>query len=377
MATHTPYEGTKVSENTDGVRLVSHCDALQSLGDFIASASKSLDFFLEADSLALLSDALKSPSQARGMLSPPTDGIAILKARGIRVRITTQILKHNLPHCTELLKHFELSHSNSLSGNFAISDDNEYLAFFISTDGDGVKKNSALYLSNPQFVSSQLYLCEIARAAAVPARQRISELAKGTEEEFMKTIREPAILRSLISELVTSAIFEISVLFSTKRSFDTAVRESILGELEDAARRGVNVKILVMYDDVTKLDEGVTKEMITTDFSAVRVNFLQQFLPTKITTLIIDQAKSLTIEVKDELAEKLDGSIGISTYSNSESTVFSNNSIFDSLWIQSELDKQNKARQAYFQLFKGFKLKSEVYSRKWSEGIPQNGSETK
>ena len=57
---------------------------------------------------------------------------------------------------------------------------------------------------------------------------------------------------------------------------------------------------------------------------------------------------------------------GLSTYSNSESTVFSNVSIFESLWIQSELDKQNKARQAYFQLFKGFKLKDEIYNRRWS-----------
>jgi len=35
------------------------------------------------------------------------------------------------------------------------------------------------------------------------------------------------------------------------------------------------------------------------------------------------------------------------------------------LWIQSELDKQNKARQTYFQMFKGFKLKDEVYNRRW------------
>jgi hypothetical protein len=62
----------------------------------------------------------------------------------------------------------------------------------------------------------------------------------------------------------------------------------------------------------------------------------------------------------------LQGAVGLSTYSNSESTVFSNGSIFESLWIQSELEKQNNARQTYFQLFKGFKLKDEVYDRRWN-----------
>jgi hypothetical protein len=41
-------------------------------------------------------------------------------------------------------------------------------------------------------------------------------------------------------------------------------------------------------------------------------------------------------------------------------------SIFETLWIQSELDKQNKIKQAYFQMFKGLKLKDETYSRRSS-----------
>jgi hypothetical protein len=43
--------------------------------------------------------------------------------------------------------------------------------------------------------------------------------------------------------------------------------------------------------------------------------------------------------------------------------------MFESLWIQAELEKQNKARQAYFQVFKGFKLKDEIYSRRWSSNL--------
>jgi hypothetical protein len=81
--------------------------------------------------------------------------------------------------------------------------------------------------------------------------------------------------------------------------------------------------------------------------------------------MIIDQSRSLTVEVNDDTKDTMREALGISTYSNSDSTVFSNASIFESLWIQSELDKQNSARQAYFQLFKGVKLKNEIYDRRW------------
>jgi hypothetical protein len=40
--------------------------------------------------------------------------------------------------------------------------------------------------------------------------------------------------------------------------------------------------------------------------------------------------------------------------------------MFENLWIQAELERQNLARQAYFKMFKGLKLKEEVYKRNWS-----------
>ena len=47
-------------------------------------------------------------------------------------------------------------------------------------------------------------------------------------------------------------------------------------------------------------------------------------------------------------------------------TVSSCITIFETLWVQSELDKQNKIKQAYFQMFKGLKFRDETYMRRWS-----------
>jgi hypothetical protein len=38
---------------------------------------------------------------------------------------------------------------------------------------------------------------------------------------------------------------------------------------------------------------------------------------------------------------------------------------FDSLWIISEIDKQNIIKQTYFKIFKEPQLRDEYYRRKW------------
>jgi hypothetical protein len=65
--------------------------------------------------------------------------------------------------------------------------------------------------------------------------------------------------------------------------------------------------------------------------------------------IVVDNALSLAIELKkDEMEEDLYDAIGLSTYSNSESTVLTYASIFENLWIQGELrkGKKKKASQA-------------------------------
>lgn len=74
------------------------------------------------------------------------------------------------------------------------------------------------------------------------------------------------------------------------------------------------------------------------------------------------------MEVKDDSKNSFDAAAGPSTYSNSESTVFTYYSMFENLWIQAEFERQGKLRQAYFHMFKGQKLKDEVYSKEWRLG---------
>jgi two-component system, OmpR family, sensor histidine kinase VicK len=63
-------------------------------------------------------------------------------------------------------------------------------------------------------------------------------------------------------------------------------------------------------------------------------------LSTKPTIFVMDRKESSVMEVKNDLKETFSGSVGISTYSNSSATVLFYVSIFESLWIQTELYQQ-------------------------------------
>jgi hypothetical protein len=242
-----------------------------------------------------------------------------------------------------------------------IADHQRYVFYIANKKGE----EKLLEIMNPSFIATQQFLINTLIDKGLSARQRISEIGRGIENEFIETIRDPEHVKTIIMDLIGAAIYEIAILFSTKNSFLIAEREGILEKIGQVSKQGIKVKILVMQDEVVK---EISNTRLKVPHHNIQVNYLQQFLPTRITTFIIDQTKCLTIEVNDDTRWKFKEAIGLSTYSNSESTVFSNASIFESLWIQSELDKQDKTKQAYFHLFKGFKLKDEVYNRRWSLG---------
>jgi hypothetical protein len=70
--------------------------------------------------------------------------------------------------------------------------------------------------------------------------------------------------------------------------------------------------------------------------------YLSQANKIKVITVIADKELSLTIELKDDTQETTTEAIGSATYSNSEAIVLSYASIFETLWIQSELQQHKK-----------------------------------
>jgi two-component system, OmpR family, sensor histidine kinase VicK len=221
-----------------------------------------------------------------------------------------------------------------------------------------------LLSKNLSFVKLQQALFENLLNHAIPARDKIKEVEHGFQTEYIKTMQDPSSILQLVSERIETAGFDIQALFATINSFYRAEGDGIIDLLGAARSRGINVRVLIKIDDETMKD--IPKDMIKKKHDLINVNFIRQSLRSKITTFIVDLSFSLTVEVKDDSKDNFSEATGLATYSNTESTVFTDYSMFENLWIQAEIERQNSIRQAYFKMFTGQKLRDEIYKRDWT-----------
>jgi hypothetical protein len=286
------------------------------------------------------------------------------KRKELQLRIITKITKDSLSVLKQLMKYSDVYHFDGPAGSFYIVDDTAYLYDVEEIGQNQERFHRLLYSTYPQFVKMQQHLFENLLVRALPAREKLKEIEKGSDREFIETIQDPSETLRRAKELVHSASFEILVLFSTVNSFRRAENHGLLDSLGEASRHGVAVRVLVRIDDETMKD--ASKQKIKQKHDRINVNFIVGSVRSKITTIIIDQTFSLAMEVSDDFKNDFGSATGLSTYSNSESTVFTYYSMFENMWIQAELERQGKVKEAYFQMFKGQKLKDEIYKRKWN-----------
>jgi two-component system sensor histidine kinase VicK len=295
------------------------------------------------------------------------NAIKDLKNKGIRVRFVTTINEGNIASCKQLMKFGEVFHNEGVRGAFQIADGTNYLCYITENEGKitrGHEQEHQLFHTNTKsFVDIQQYLFDNLCNQAIPAREKIKEIERGIRNDFADTINEPVEIRKIVINQLMSAKDEILLLFSTANSFYRAKYGGMLNLLRQIPN-DVTVKMLIQARD--DLEKDAIQDELRQSLRQIRVQYITKPLQTKIVALVVDQTTSVAIEIKDDTKKTFEEASGPAIYSNSEMTVSSCMSIFETLWIQSELDKQNKIKQAYFQMFKGLKLKDETYMRRWS-----------
>ena len=322
---------------------------------FLQAAKEGIDCYL--------SQLSKSKSRLSGSLFEFLKTVD-KKKKKIRVRLVTAITPENITLAKELAREFSLYHTDMTGGDFCIIDGSVYFHDIENTNDKNDELDRYLISKNLFFIKMQQNLFENLLNHAVPARDKIKEVEHGIQREYIESIRDPSSIQRLITERIESSGFDIQALFATLNSFYRAERDGVIDLLGAARSRGINVRVLIKIDDETMKD--IPKDLIKKKHELISVNFIRQPLRSKITTFIIDQSFSLTIEVNDDSKDNFIEATGLATYSNSESTVFTDYSMFENLWIQAELERQNSVRQAYFKMFNGQKLKDEIYKRDWT-----------
>jgi two-component system, OmpR family, sensor histidine kinase VicK len=319
---------------------------------------------------------------------PIVNGIIDHNKRGIKSRVITEVTKDNILYCRELMKFsIELRHLDDIKGNFSISDGAIYQAtamgdFSVASRLDN-NHNSTInkekeeehlqpittaagietetILSNVRaFVSQQQYFFDTLWKKAIPAKQRIKEIEEGAKREFIDTIREPKEIEKVLFQSLKSASEEILIINPAGSSFLLSKLDGIMQLLSEAAERAVNIRILIdreEEDDSLKelvqelrprLEQegkgGVRERQQNQKHHRIHIQYLNKPKYSKVTTIVVDNEFSITIEIKDDdnnnKNKSFSESIGMATYSNSQSTVLSYASIFETLWIQAELKPQ-------------------------------------
>lgn len=346
------------SRRSGGVMEVRHSENLyRQILDVISATQEKADFCIDNRGLSILVTDKRL-----------LDTVKDLVNAGVKLRFITNITRENISYCKLLLKYCHtVFHTDWLNGNFLIIDAGKYLFYVLESELEHDKKvqEQVLFNDDKSFVDAQQFLFENVCGNSIQAKEKIREIERGFRGEFTDMLDNAFEIQKIAINILESASFEILVLFSTTNLVYLASSSGILSSLWRASKRGVTIKMLIQSDPDQSND--IVQKIIDEKHLAIMVQHITKPLQSKIATLVIDQTISLAIDAKEDNSEKTFAeNTMIAIHSNNESTVSSSTSIFETLWIQSEFDKQNKVKQAYFQIFKGLKLKDETYNRRWS-----------
>ncbi|HEY6668052.1 MAG TPA: hypothetical protein VI033_02760 [Candidatus Nitrosopolaris sp.] len=167
----------------------------------------------------------------------------------------------------------------------------------------------------------------------------------------MDTIQDPYETQKILDSLLKSATEEILIILpttttATNKRLYLYEQEYILELLKNAAEHGAKIRILA---DLSTKEIERKLLFIKSNSDLVKLQFLDREQQNKVITVIAYKELCMTAEVKDNEDDNDNNDstvevLGLATYSNSESTVLSYASIFETLWIQAEL--KNKKRVA-------------------------------
>jgi two-component system sensor histidine kinase VicK len=320
------YSSNSGSEKTE----VSHGpeNTTKAVLEFLSNARSALDVCADSS----------WPSVAMGV-DVYRNALRDVSARGVKLRVVTEITKDNLSYCKEVRKVGELRHLDGVKGNFGVSE-KEYTAS--ATLEEATLLQQVIYSNVKEIVEQQQYLFEGFWNRAIPAETKIKELEEGIILGDTEVIQVPLKIQELFIQLVKSAKEEILLILPTINAFYREERLGIIRLLKEATlERNIDVRVLTPINEVIEqkvwsmmalaVDQGKNLDIRPVHMTSAGVTV------TTVTILVIDRKVSLVIEKIDDSKEDFIDATGSATYSNSKPTVLSYISIFESLWQQTEL----------------------------------------
>ena len=201
-------------------------------------------------------------------------------------------------------------------------------------------KNLKNFMGTTQFISDPFW------DKTIPTEEEINEINHELKKPDIRVINNPEEALKTADQLIKTAKDEILLLFSSANAlFRRLIRADGLTTMRELiqAQKEIKIRILTPFDE--KISDLVNE---LKKFSNIEIKFLAEPLHLKVTIAVVDRSHSMAVElVNDDVDNSIDA-MGLSTYSNSKSTVLYYVSIFESLWKQADIYK--KAEELYDQL---------------------------
>lgn len=158
-----------------------------------------------------------------------------------------------------------------------------------------------------------------------------------------EVIQVPYKIQELFIKLVKSAKEEVSLVLPTTNAFYREERLGIIQMLKEAALDH-NVSVRILTPSNVEIEKKIERISALLDHEGQ--NLALEMRPiettrgaaiTTVTILVVDRKESLAMEKIDDSKDNFLEATGSATYSNSQPTVSSYLSVFESMWQQSDL----------------------------------------
>jgi two-component system sensor histidine kinase VicK len=264
------------------------------------------------------------------------------------IRYITNIDNGNL-HISKLYLEngIQIRHMKNLPPmSFGVSD--KEIAVTIEKMEGGRRIQSLLISNEPLYVRHFTSLFEEIWRNGIDGQHRIKQVEEEGVDYDIEVIQNPDRTEELYWGIVKSAEKEILLILPTANAVIRQEKMGIIKYLAEATKsRNIQVRILMPNVNLSHHHHAIegskpVQQQQDNPSDSLNVRYMQQLSDTKATILIADRKVSLVIEVRDDSKSRFYEAIGLSTYSNSKPGVLSYVSIFENLWIQTELYEQLK-----------------------------------
>jgi hypothetical protein len=266
------------------------------------------------------------------------NGLVNLKKRGVRMRCIVEVTLENLIYCKKLTEIARVKHLTGLRSNFGIADRKLCLLHTIASEQQPL--SHAIITNLKGIVEAQQYLFETLWSKAIPAEKKVKEIEEGIVPEFIDTLSDNDEINTILHSLLKFTMRELLVILPTANTLFRFKNEGLVQILEEEAKRGIKIRMLIPRhttdnDNFAKQEITIIQELIKDPL--IEVQYLDKPSSTKMIIIVSDTTLSLAIEINNDNAKTTNKAIGLATHSNSESTVLTYVSIFETLWAQAQV----------------------------------------